>query len=120
MLTVAQAFGALGERVAEHWVTGRGWTVLERRYRAGRRDLDLVMRRGQTVAFVEVKTRRGDGFGDPVSAVNGWKQRQLVRSAEVWIARHGEPGLEYRFDVIGILVDEHGPRVEHLENAFTR
>jgi putative endonuclease len=92
--------------------------VLDRRYRAGRRDLDLVMRRGGTVAFVEVKTRRADAFGDPVSAVDRRKQRQLVRSAELWIARHGEPGLEYRFDVIGILVDGTGPQLQHLENAF--
>ncbi len=118
MLTTAQALGALGERLAEEWLTTRGWTILERRYRAGHRDLDLVIRRGRTVAFVEVKTRRGEGFGAPAGAVDWRKQRQMARSAQVWLDRHGEWDVEYRFDVIGIVVGAGGPRVEHLENAF--
>jgi putative endonuclease len=92
--------------------------VVARRFRSGHRDIDLVARRGGTVAFVEVKARRGVGLGDPVEAVGWRKQRQLVRSAWVWIDRHGRAGEAYRFDVIGVLFGPRGVRVRHVENAF--
>jgi putative endonuclease len=110
--------GALGERVAARWLARAGWEVVARRFRSGHRDIDLVARRGGTVAFVEVKARRGVGLGDPVEAVGWRKQRQLVRSAWVWIDRHGRAGEAYRFDVIGVLFGPRGVRVRHVENAF--
>ena len=119
MLTEAQALGEPGEHVAEKWLEERGWTILDKHYRGMRNELDLVMRRENTVAFVEVKTRRDDSFGDPIAAVDRKKQRLLIRSAKAWIAKNGEPDLEYRFDVIGILVEHSGPQILHIENAFT-
>ena len=74
---------------------------------------------GTTIAFVEVKARHGDTFGDPVEAVNWKKQRELGRSARVWIARHGRSEEAYRFDVVGVLVDGERVRVRHVENAFS-
>ena len=71
------------------------------------------------VTFVEVKTRRGEGFGGPVAAVGWRKQRELSRSALVWVARHGREGDEYRFDVVGVLVTGDAVRVRHVQNAFT-
>ena len=102
MPVASQALGELGERVAERWMRRLGWRVLYRRFRSGRRDVDLVMEREGVVAFVEVKTRRGDDFGGPVAAVGWRKQRELSRSALVWVDRHGREGEEYRFDVVGV------------------
>jgi putative endonuclease len=113
-----QALGALGERVAARWLVLGGWQVVARRFRSGHRDIDLVARRDGTVAFVEVKARRGLALGDPVEAVGWRKQRQLARSAWVWIDRHGQAGESYRFDVIGVLFGPGGVRVRHVENAF--
>jgi len=113
-----QAFGALGERIAERWLRGRGWTVLARRFRSGHRDLDLVVRRGSQVAFVEVKARRDRRFGDPAAAVGWRKRRELTRSAQVWIDRSGRAGDAYRFDVVAVLVGAAGVRVRHVEDAF--
>ena len=113
-----QELGALGERVAARWLERRGWEVLARRFRSGHRDLDLVARRAGVVAFVEVKARRGLALGDPVAAVGRWKQRQLARSAWIWIDRHGRPGEAYRFDVIGVVFGAAGVRVRHVEDAF--
>ena len=67
---------------------------------------------------MEVKARRGTAFGQPVEAVNWRKQRELARSAAVWIDRHGRPNESYRFDVIGVLVEGNSVRVKHIENAF--
>jgi putative endonuclease len=118
MSAARQAFGELGERIAERWLRRHGWRVVQRRFRNGHRDIDLVMEREGTIAFVEVKARRGSEFGGPVEAVNWKKQKELSRSAHVWIDRHGRPAESYRFDVVGILVDGERVRVRHIADAF--
>lgn len=118
MSAARQAFGELGERIAERWLRRRGWRVVQRRFRNGRRDIDLVVERDGTIAFVEVKARKGPEFGGPVQAVNHRKRKQLERSAMVWIDRHGRADESYRFDVVGVLLDGAAVRVCHVENAF--
>ena len=123
MSAARQVMGRTGERVAERWLKVHGWEIAERRFRNGRRDIDLVATRderdrGRTVAFVEVKTRASNDFGGPVSAVNWRKQRELSRSAKVWISRFEKPGDTFRFDVIGVILDAEKVRVQHVENAF--
>jgi putative endonuclease len=119
MSVARQAFGELGERIAERWLRRRGWRIVQRRFRTGRRDIDLVVERDGIVAFVEVKARRGAGFGGPVQAVNHRKRKQLERSAMVWICRHGREAESYRFDVVGVLLDGAEVRICHVENAFS-
>ena len=113
-----QVFGETGERIAERWLKRHGWRIMQRRFRSGHRDIDLIAEKDGTVAFVEVKARRATLFGDPVEAVNWRKRRELTRSAQVWISRHGRSGDAYRFDVIGVLICDDGARVRHVENAF--
>jgi putative endonuclease len=108
----------LGESLAERWVVRQGWEVLARRFRVGHRDIDLIVRRARTVAFVEVKTRRRIGFGGPIGAVGQRKRRHLSHAATIWIDRHGELGSEYRFDVVGVLVGGGRVQIVHVENAF--
>jgi putative endonuclease len=93
--------------------------VVQRRFRTGHRDIDLVVEQGGTVAFVEVKARRGAAFGGPVQAVNWRKRKELERSAKVWIDRHGREAEFYRFDVVGVLLHGAEVRVCHIENAFS-
>jgi putative endonuclease len=119
MSAATQAFGEIGERVAERWLRRKGWRIVQRRFRNGHRDIDLVAEREGLIAFVEVKARKGAEFGLPVEAVNWRKQRELSRSAHVWIERHGRPEDSYRFDVIGVLVEGAMVRVRHVENAFS-
>ena len=118
MSAATQAFGEVGERVAERWLTRHGWRVLQRRFRNGHRDIDLIVERDSTIAFVEVKARRDERFGGPLEAVNWRKQRELARSAMVWIDRHGRPAESYRFDVIGVIVEGSRVRVRHVQDAF--
>lgn len=120
--TKAQALGALGERIAARWLVRDGWRVVDRRWRSGRRDLDLVAIRENVVAFVEVKTRRSIWSGEPVEAVNWRKQRELTRSAQAWIDRRGvlmaPESAVYRFDVVGIVADAERVGVRHVPEAF--
>lgn len=118
MSTARQAFGELGERIAERWLSRQGWRVVQRRFRNGHRDIDLVVERDGTIAFVEVKARKGADFGGPVRAVDHRKRRALEKSAMVWIDRHGREAESYRFDVVGVLLNGASVRVCHVENAF--
>ena len=124
-MTVAQQeFGLKGERVAEKWLTVHGWEIVERRFKNGHRDIDLVATKperdgaGRTIAFVEVKTRADWSFGGPTAAVSWRKQRELSRSAKVWMSRFQRPGDTFRFDVIGVILGPQNVRVQHVENAF--
>lgn len=120
--TKAQALGALGERIAERWLARDGWQVVDRRWRSGRRDLDLVAIRNSVVAFVEVKTRRSTWSGGPVEAVNWRKQRELTRSAQAWLDQRGTliapAGAVYRFDIVGVVASRERVGVRHVSSAF--
>jgi putative endonuclease len=78
-------------------------------------EIDLVVRRGRAVAFVEVKSKSGDRYGDAFEMVTEEKQRRLRRAAEAWLATHPEAlELEARFDVVGF----RDGRLEVLRQAF--
>jgi putative endonuclease len=96
----------------------RGNTLLERNYRSRRGEIDLIMRQDDTVVFVEVKLRRGTGFGDPLEAVTPHKQSTLRSVAEHYLYTRKPPFDTLRFDVIGILADRPEVRVHHVEDAF--
>ena len=110
--------GVRGEQDVLAYLVSLGWHVEAHRFRAGRHDIDLVIRRGTLVAFVEVKTRSSGEFGSGVESV-GWKKRKaLAWAAAVWVARHGQPGDRYRFDVVTIRPSSTGPKLEHREDAW--
>ncbi len=76
------------------------------------------MRRDNTITFVEVKARRDDQCGGPLAAVHVRKQRELGKSARVWVDRYGCSELNYRFDVVGVLISDSLVRIAHVPNAF--
>ena len=110
--------GVEGEAAAWEFLEERGWALLAHRFRLGRPEVDLIVRKGSLVAFVEVKTRRGSAFGSPLEAITWHKKREIVRVARGWMDRHGRPGDVYRFDVIGVTMSAVGMKVQHVEDAF--
>jgi putative endonuclease len=111
--------GDRGERMAAEHLERAGWTVLARNFRVGHREVDLVARRGEVVAFVEVKTRAGLGYGHPLEAITARKRREIQLVAQLWVERHGRPGDVYRYDAIAVLLPTGGePSIEHVEDAW--
>ena len=106
--------GLAGEQQAIQYLLSRGWHIVAHRFRVGHTEIDLIVRQGSLVAFVEVKARRGDAFGSPLEAVTGAKRRDLVKAARVWVDRYGRPSDVYRFDCIALT----DGKLEHLADAF--
>lgn len=116
--------GDEGEGLAARFLEGRGYTVLDRNYRFNREEVDLVCfhpypsGEGGELVFVEVKTRRGAGFGRPEEAVDAAKQRACLRVAEAYLHERRLDGAPCRFDVVAVTLGAGEPHVEHFENAF--
>ena len=114
------ALGRFGESCARAYLVRSGWTVLATNYRFGRREVDLVVRKGALVAFVEVKTRAGTGYGAPEEAVTRLKRREIEAVAREFLWRHRLVDVDVRFDVIAIVAGAGRDvvRIDHLDDAW--
>jgi putative endonuclease len=93
----------------------RGYRILGENVWSGGYELDLIVRRGRTLVFCEVKGKSGTGFGDPLEMVTAEKTRRVRRAAVAWLAANPQPGgCTIRFDV----VVERGHKLERLAQAF--
>jgi putative endonuclease len=111
----SSAAGRAAERRALWHYRLRGYRILDRNAWTGGNELDLVVRRGPRLAFVEVKAKGGGRYGDPFEMVTEEKQRRLRRAAGAWLAAHPEcTELEARFDIVGF----RDGRLECLRQAF--
>ena len=115
---VRHLFGKLGEDLACTELRRRGYEILAQRYRTRFGEIDIVARDGETVVFVEVKTRAADGFGGGEAAVTDWKQRRIGRMASDYLIRQRLPDGPCRFDVIVIGFEGNAPRIEIYQDAF--
>lgn len=110
--------GKAGENAALETYLQRGYRVVARNWRCRLGELDLVVARGDTLVFCEVKTRRGAAFGGGYEAVN-WRKRAKVRSlAEAFLQEGGARPGAIRFDVASVALGPRGPHVELFEDAF--
>jgi putative endonuclease len=110
-----QELGAAGEELAAAYLTGAGYTVLERNWRCNFGELDIVAETDGQVVGVEVKTRSSMGFGHPAEAVNPQKLRRLSRLVRRWCVTHRRNPHTVRVDVVAILMAPgREPGIEHL------
>ena len=106
--------------MASRMLVRAGWTILERGYRLGRREVDIIARRERLITFVEVKTRIALDFGAPAEAVTRRKRREIEAVAADYLVRHVHDDVDVRFDVVS-LISAPGRRVlrcEHVEDAW--
>lgn len=115
------ARGAWAERLAEAVLLACGYECLDRRFRIGGGEIDLVARRGDVVAFVEVKARAAGGAAEPECFVSAGQRRRVRRASLAWLAAHPQAGApRLRFDVVAVVLHGSGRGVDirHLPGAF--
>jgi putative endonuclease len=110
--------GRRGEQAACDLYRRLGFEVVERNYRAGRGEIDLVARRGDVLVFCEVKTRRHDEWGLPAEAVDRAKQARLRKLASAWMAERRPGCVDVRFDVVSVIARGQRVEVTHIPDAF--
>jgi putative endonuclease len=112
--TARRALGGSGESAAAAWYEAHGYEVVDRNWRVREGELDLVLRRGRTVVFCEVKARSTAAYGLPAEAVTVAKQRRVRALARQWLSTTGARPAVVRFDVAAVLAGQ----VEVIEDAF--
>jgi putative endonuclease len=118
-MTLARELGPAAEALAAAYLERRGWTILERNWRVGHKEIDLIAARAGIVAFVEVKARSRASWAHPLDAINRYKRRQLELAARAWIARRGVAAGDYRFDAIWVVGDPGGThQLRHVPAAW--
>ena len=117
MSLLRKLLGRTGEELAARHLSGRGYTILERNYRAPYGEIDLIALDGGTVVFVEVKTRTTDAYGAPELAVDLRKQERMVKAALGYLKHKKLHQMPCRFDVVAISGAESG-KVDLIQNAF--
>lgn len=111
-------FGKQGEQAAETHLERNGYRILARNVRTRYGEIDLVAMDRDTVVFVEVKSRRGDGFGSPKAAVDFRKQRRISKAALSWLKKNRRMDDRARFDVVAVSDTDGETGFEIIQNAF--
>ncbi len=118
MCNSAREVQRLGEEAAARYLRRRGWTILARNWRVRVGELDLIVRKGATLVFVEVKTRTNSDFLEPQLGVDFRKQARLRRVAQAYLAIERPSLRDCRFDVVSVVLEGGRPRVILHEAAF--
>ncbi len=119
-MTMRRELGAAGERLAAAHLERAGYRVRERNVRVPPwGEIDIVAERDGVLVLVEVRTRRGDRFGDALSSVTLAKQQRMRRAAQAYLGALGDDAPPARIDVVGVTLDSAGRLVSiaHIENA---
>ena len=109
--------GELGEDLAVEELEKNGYEIVERNWRYKKAEIDIIARKNEVLAIVEVKTRSSDYFGDPQDFVNTKKIKMLVEAVNEYV-NSKDLEVEVRFDIIAIIKNENKLTLEHLEDAF--
>lgn len=111
-------FGLKGENLAVDFLREKGYKILKRNYKTKLGEIDIIAEDKGTLAFVEVKARHTDRFGLPCAAVSATKQRQISKTALVFLKEKELLDRKARFDVVSIEYTGERPRLDLIKNAF--
>lgn len=109
--------GRQGEDLAVAYLLSQGYRIVERNWRCPTGELDLVAAWGETLVFVEVRTRSGLRFGLAEESITPAKQARLVELAQAYLQEKSLPLQPWRIDVIAVQLGRGAPQVKHFENA---
>lgn len=109
--------GKKGEDLAAAYLTKKGYKILERNWRSGKDEIDIIALKSDQLIIVEVKTRSTDYFGEPEEAVTLKKQMFLVRATDKYVNQF-EFDEQIRYDIISIILRPNANKVHHIKDAF--
>ena len=110
--------GQKGEDMAAQYLEQHGYCILERNWtNMGRKELDIIATKDDVAVFVEVKTRRAGSAQRPLEAVDARKQRRICLAADSFL-KANRIDFRSRFDIVAIIYNDEGSRIEHIEDAF--
>jgi putative endonuclease len=109
--------GKKGEQLAVNFLVKNGYKIIERNYRFDKAEVDIIARKEETLAIIEVKTRSSIDFGNPQDFVKPKQIQRLVKAVDEYVTVNGL-NVEVRFDIIAIVKNANSYDIEHLENAF--
>lgn len=109
--------GNIGEQIAVDFLIQKGYEIKARNWRFKKAEIDIIAKLGFVMVAVEVKTRSTDDFGDPQEFLKPKQKNLLVTAMNEYVITN-DLDTEVRFDVIGIVKNNKGTTIEHLEDAF--
>ena len=109
--------GQQGEAIAAGYFIERGFRILDRNWRCPIGELDIVMEQGDTLIFVEVRTRRGQRYGSPEESITPNKQARLIELAHSYLQQLQPSHQQWRIDILAVQLDQKPPQINHIENA---
>ena len=110
--------GKRGEELAVAYLKQQHYLILQRNYRKRTGEIDIIVKDGDTLVFVEVKARCNERFGTAFEAVNLRKQQQISKAALAYLTEYNCHDSQIRFDVIAVYFKGSEPYFEHIKNAF--
>ncbi len=110
--------GRSGEEAASRYLRRKGYRILERNYRSPFGELDIIARKGGTLVFCEVKTRRGGMLEEALGSVDRIRRERMARAASHYMLEKGGRECSCRFDVIALLLEGDKWKIVHVEDAF--
>jgi putative endonuclease len=109
--------GQRGEKVAQSFLAEKGYKILNVNWRNRKAEIDIIAMDGDTLVFVEVKTRQSNLYGDPENAVDLKKKRRLIHAANAYVSKYRIEN-DARFDIISILIEKNATVINHYPDAF--
>ncbi len=111
------ALGKKGEKLAVDFLVEKGYDILEKNYRYLKSEVDIIAQKENIVVAVEVKTRSTPEFGNPQDFVKPKQMQSLVKAIDHYVVNN-DLDVEVRFDIVAIVTNKLGTKIEHLEDAF--
>ena len=116
---IRHEIGKVGEKIANDYLKKQGYVIIERNFEAKQGEIDIIARKEKELVFIEVKTRTGKRYGEPVEAVNNIKQKHLIKTVEYYLYSRKLEKEYVRIDVIEIYLYKNKKyKINHIKQII--
>jgi len=110
--------GKEGEKAAARYLIQNGYDVIKTNYRVAGSEVDIIAQKGDTLCFIEVKTRETDDYGQPEEFVDSRKRWRIIRAAKIFTGKKVYEDFYVRFDIISVINENGEHKINHIQHAF--